>query len=156
LKVPVGELNTGRPVPLEEPTLELVRELRQEGRPDRIWLFETKRGRCTRREATGQDTPNGLTSHRLRHTYATSRLNAGMSFMGVMKLLGHRDYRMKRRLLARLTVRAAWSDTQKDVLGVLMPESKSIDYKDGVQAQLLALVDAIDSESELRRIVLER
>lgn len=35
-----------------------------------------------------------MTSHRLRHTYATALMNGGMSLMGVMKLLGHRDYRM--------------------------------------------------------------
>lgn len=35
-----------------------------------------------------------LTTHRLRHSFATSLMNGGMSLMGIMKLLGHRDYRM--------------------------------------------------------------
>jgi integrase len=41
-----------------------------------------------------------MVSHRLRHTFATSLLNAGMSLLGVMKLLGHRDYRMTLRYAA--------------------------------------------------------
>ena len=35
-----------------------------------------------------------LVTHRLRHTYATSLMNGGMSLLGIMKLLGHRDQRM--------------------------------------------------------------
>ena len=35
-----------------------------------------------------------LTTHRLRHSFATSLMNGGMSLMGIMKLLGHRDQRM--------------------------------------------------------------
>jgi len=35
-----------------------------------------------------------ITPHRLRHTYATSILNGGMSLVGVMKLLGHHSLRM--------------------------------------------------------------
>jgi site-specific recombinase XerD len=103
LKVPLGKMNNERLVPLDEQTLALVRDLQQNGRPGRAWLLETKRGRRTNgshfrgplEAATrGLEIPNGMTSHRLRHTYATSLLNAGMSLMGVMKLLGHRDYRM--------------------------------------------------------------
>lgn len=102
LKVPLGKMNNERLVPLDKPTLALVNELQAEGRPGRTWLLETKRGRRTRREhyrapleeaAKGIEIPDGLTSHRLRHTYATTLLNAGMGLMGIMKLLGHRDYR---------------------------------------------------------------
>jgi len=38
--------------------------------------------------------PEPLTTHRLRHTFATSLMNGGMSLVGIMKLLDHRDYRM--------------------------------------------------------------
>jgi len=41
-----------------------------------------------------------MTTHRLRHSYATSLLNAGMSLVSIMKLLGHRDYRMTLRYTA--------------------------------------------------------
>ena len=32
-----------------------------------------------------------MTTHRLRHTYATTLLGAGMSLPSLMKLLGHTD-----------------------------------------------------------------
>jgi pilus assembly protein TadC len=41
-----------------------------------------------------------MTTHRLRHTYATSLLAAGMSLPSVMRLLGHTDYRMTLRYAA--------------------------------------------------------
>lgn len=103
LKVPLGKLKKERLVPLDEQTHQLALELQQDGQPNRTWLLETVRGRKTRAihfqvalEAASHDLaiPNGMTSHRLRHTYATTLMNGGMSLMGVMKLLGHRDYRM--------------------------------------------------------------
>jgi hypothetical protein len=53
-------------------------------------------------DAVGRDLPDParITSHRLRHTYATELLSAGMSLVGVMRLLGHRDYRMTLRYAA--------------------------------------------------------
>jgi hypothetical protein len=44
--------------------------------------------------------PVRVTSHRLRHTYATEMLSAGMSLPGVMRLLGHRDFHMTLRYAA--------------------------------------------------------
>jgi hypothetical protein len=44
--------------------------------------------------------PVRITSHRLRHTYATEMLSAGMSLPGVMRLLGHRDHHMTLRYTA--------------------------------------------------------
>jgi integrase len=41
-----------------------------------------------------------MTSHRLRHTFATSMLAGGVSLPALMKLLGHRDYRMTLRYAA--------------------------------------------------------
>ena len=103
LKVPLGKLNNERLVPLDERTLAVVEGLQRTGRPERELLIETIRGHKTRHlhlkaaldeASAGIAIPDGMTTHRLRHTYATSLLNAGMSLMGVMKLLGHRDYRM--------------------------------------------------------------
>jgi site-specific recombinase XerD len=37
---------------------------------------------------------------RLRHTFASSLMNGGMSLLGIMKLLGHRDQRMTLRYTA--------------------------------------------------------
>ena len=41
-----------------------------------------------------------MTTHRLRHTYATSMLAGGMSLPSVMRILGHSDYRMTLRYAA--------------------------------------------------------
>ncbi len=79
------------------------------GSSERRRLLETPRGnqtnyrryRAALREASdGLSTDGHLTPHRLRHTYATSLLSAGMSLVGVMHLLGHRDYRMTLRYAA--------------------------------------------------------
>ena len=48
LKVPLGKLNNERLVPLDEPTYQLVRQLQQEGRPERQWLLESVRGHQVR------------------------------------------------------------------------------------------------------------
>jgi len=103
LKVPLGKLHSERMVPMDDVSLALIDRLRA-NRPDgHRWLLETIPGRQTSynrlrlelRQATqGIETPEPITSHRLRHTYATTLLNAGMSLTGVMHLLGHRDIRM--------------------------------------------------------------
>ncbi len=108
LKVPLGKLNNERLVPLDHETRRLVRKLRR-GRRQRRWLLETPSGGHTRGVAfncilrhacDGLDIPDPINTHRLRHTYATSLLSAGMSLVGIMQLLGHRDYRMTLRYAA--------------------------------------------------------
>jgi len=104
LKVPLGKLNNERLVPLDDTTLAAVTELQGRLRPkDSPWLIAGARGRpvsartyqLTLVQVAG-DLPlaERLTTHRLRHTFATSLINGGMSLMGIMKLLGHRDYHM--------------------------------------------------------------
>ena len=108
LKVPLGKMNSERLVPLDERTRALIEKLREGGRPDRELLLETPRGRPTRRfcmqialdEATAGIETTRVTTHRLRHTYATTLLNAGMSLVSIMKLLGHRNYQMTLRYAA--------------------------------------------------------
>lgn len=103
LKVPLGKLATERLVPLDAPTLALVSKLRRTGLRKRPLLFTSPTGHKTRyasyREALGHacrgiQFAEPMTTHRLRHTYATSLLAAGMSLPAVMRLLGHSDYRM--------------------------------------------------------------
>ena len=105
LKVPLGKMNNERLVPLDTETLIAVTELQRQARDGSPWLIEGARERPVGAQ-TYQETlvklagdlslslPEKLTTHRLRHTYATSLMNGGMSLTGVMKLLGHRDYRM--------------------------------------------------------------
>lgn len=109
LKVPLGKLATERLVPLDPTTLRLLEKLRRAGPTRRTLLLTSATGRKTRYAHFTQalkEACNGLhfaepmTTHRLRHTYATSLLAAGMSLPAVMRLLGHRDYRMTLRYTA--------------------------------------------------------
>ena len=109
LKVPLGKLNSERLVPIGPATCAIIHDLQQSGILKRIYLLEDVSGgtvpypkltEAFRRACEGLQTPERITSHRLRHTYATSLLNAGMSIVAVMKLLGHRDYRMTLRYTA--------------------------------------------------------
>jgi site-specific recombinase XerD len=109
LKVPLGKLATERLVPLDKKTIKLVNKLRRQGPRRRTLLLVTPDGRKSSyrlfREAlnnacTGLAFAEPMTTHRLRHTYATSLLAAGMSLPSVMRLLGHTDYRMTLRYAA--------------------------------------------------------
>jgi site-specific recombinase XerD len=109
LKVPLGKLNSERLVPLAPDTVELIRRLRSVGARPRAWLVpgdggaQMSYGRIRRLLAIhSRDLadPVRITSHRLRHTYATEMLSAGMSLPGVMRLLGHRDHHMTLRYTA--------------------------------------------------------
>jgi site-specific recombinase XerD len=109
LKVPLGKLDNERLVPLDDETSTTVLSLQQlspRGAPFLI-LPEISRQNLKRQlsatlkdVAAGLDIPGPVVSHRLRHTYATELLNAGMSLIGIMKLLGHRSLRMTMRYAA--------------------------------------------------------
>lgn len=109
IKVPLGKLDNERLVPLDSETRKVAEHLRRLCPDDAPFLIEPDLGRDTvikkLREiladaAKGLDIPGPVVSHRLRHTYATQLLNAGMSLIGVMKLLGHRSLRMTMRYAA--------------------------------------------------------
>lgn len=110
LKVPLGKLNNERLVPLDNDTLALVQKLQETNSgPLKRWLIEDRRNRKTGyhqyhdallNACSGLDIDGKISSHRLRHTYATSLLNGGMSLVSVMRLLGHRSYRMTLRYAA--------------------------------------------------------
>lgn len=112
LKVPLGKLKNERLVPLNDETLSLVRELQQQGRRGRRWLIENPRRKkpygiaryqqLLRALQDGLATPDGLriTTHRLRHTFATELLNAGLSVVAIRQLLGHRSINMTLRYVS--------------------------------------------------------
>lgn len=107
LKVPLGKMATERMVPLDTETLELIdriTQIRSHGRPmphpryrrPAQFLFTYLGRRLTqqgvRRELDHAADIAGLqrvTSHQLRHTYATALVNAGVSLQALMALLGH-------------------------------------------------------------------
>jgi len=107
LKVPLGKMATERMVPLDTETLDLIdriTQIRSHGRPmphpryrrPAQFLFTYLGRRLTqqgvRRELDHAADIAGLehvTSHQLRHTYATALVNAGVSLQALMSLLGH-------------------------------------------------------------------
>jgi len=135
LRVPLGKLNNERMVPLDATTITALDEWfarRQHqravphprhGRPTDFVFVENGRhlgpGRIQKglRDAvrtaglTGPDgNPVRIVAHQLRHTYATSLVNAGMSLQALMSLLGHSSPEMTIRYaqLASPTLRAAY------------------------------------------------
>jgi site-specific recombinase XerD len=137
LKVPLGKLATERTVPLDTATLAALDEWIAQRGPQRAlphprlnrpadFLF-TERGRrlTAYRLRSGLDdaaVAAGLrgrdgqilhpTPHQLRHTYATSLVNAGMSLQALMALLGHVSTEMTLRYasLAAPAVRIAYEE----------------------------------------------
>lgn len=115
IKIPLGKLNNERLFPLDAKALSLVRKLKAlslknnrgrnpekliihpRGRPPgnndyHLVLYEiSEKIRLEGKHSLG-DEP--LVSHRLRHTFATSLLNAGMNVEGLQRLLGHRSIGM--------------------------------------------------------------
>lgn len=144
LRVPLGKLATERSVPLDEPTLAALddwmgRRGRQRaiphprhGRPvdflfvdhgQRLGTPRLRRGLELAVAAAGLTGTDGrplrVTPHQLRHTYATSLANGGMSLQGLMVLLGHRspDMTMRYATLASPTLRTAY----EEAIGRLRP-----------------------------------
>ncbi|WP_137123053.1 tyrosine-type recombinase/integrase [Segeticoccus rhizosphaerae] len=115
LKVPLGKLATERMVPLDDETLDVIDriiQIRSHGRPlphpryrrPAQFLFTYLGRRLTqqgvRRELDHATEVAGLghiTSHQLRHTYATALVNAGVSLQALMALLGHHSAEMSLR-----------------------------------------------------------
>jgi site-specific recombinase XerD len=137
LKIPIGKLGTERTVPLDADTLAALDEWMQLRGPQRAlphprlqrpadFLF-VERGRRLSADRLRQGLdhaaaaaglpgrdgqPRHVTPHQLRHSYATSLINAGMSLQALMALLGHVSTEMTLRYaaLAAPTIRAAYEE----------------------------------------------
>jgi site-specific recombinase XerD len=109
LKVPLGKLNNDRRVPLSDETSQLLERLQKIGPIGGPFLLAPHLSRVTVKNhvretlktiSLGLDISGPVIPHRLRHTYATELLNAGMSLVAIMKLLGHRSIHMTMRYAA--------------------------------------------------------
>ncbi len=109
LKVPLGKLNNERIIPVDPHTLDVVEKIKlhHSGRPEvgstTVYLISNPRGRRRSRNhfnailkdvAKDLAIPGKVTVHRLRHSFATSLLSAGLSITTLKVLLGHTDIRM--------------------------------------------------------------
>jgi hypothetical protein len=137
LRVPLGKLATERTVPLDESTLAALDEWAHRrgshrpiphprtGRPTdfmftehgrRLGATRLRNGLLAATAAAGLHDAAGrpltVTPHQLRHTYATTLANAGMSLQALMALLGHVTPEMTIRYatLASPTLRDAYDE----------------------------------------------
>ncbi len=109
LKVPLGKMNNERLVPLSQGSLELIQKIRtapplKAGHRSSIRLiglsgsipgvYQLLAYRFKQIVGNMNDQQKPITFHRLRHTYATSLLSAGVGLISLMKLLGHRRIEM--------------------------------------------------------------
>ena len=112
IHVPLGKMKTERMVPVDSFVCQLVQRLRFWRSLDPVpadgFLLARPRGREMLlrglRKALHDITaaagiPARIVPHQLRHTYATFMLRAGVSFPGIMKLLGHSSPDMTMRYL---------------------------------------------------------
>jgi hypothetical protein len=142
LKVPLGKLDTERMVPLDGETVTLIDRIattRSEGRAffhprygrPAQFLF-THHGRRLGQQALRLELNRAakvagiahVTPHQLRHTFATTMVNAGVSLQALMALLGHVSAQMSLRYgrLFDTTVRAEYEralDLVKTSIGPL-------------------------------------
>ncbi|WP_298347763.1 site-specific integrase [Ferrimicrobium sp.] len=141
LKVPLGKLDTERMVPLEEETVALIDEivgLRSNGRP----LAHPRTGRPCQflfthhgirlspsavrdelRRACERAQIDLVTPHQLRHTFATSMVNAGVSLQVLMALLGHSSAEMSLRYgrLFDTTIRSEYERALNELKAAIPP-----------------------------------
>lgn len=109
IKVPLGKLNNERIVPLDPKTVEVVERIKRHHayRPEvpggTVYLISGKLGKRRGTSHLGETlrdvcrdlhVPGKLRLHRLRHSFATSLLSAGLPLQFLKALLGHNDIRM--------------------------------------------------------------
>lgn len=112
IHVPLGKMKTERLVPVDSFVCQLVHRLRSlrslDPTPPDSFLLARPRGRemllrglrkSLHEITAAAGIPVRIVPHQLRHTYATFMLRAGVSFRGIMKLLGHSSPDMTMRYL---------------------------------------------------------
>ena len=138
LKVPIGKLHNERLVPLDAATLAILNRVKalslknSSGRKPDLLVIRRDGKAVTKDDyhlvlyeideelrlnaglSFGEES---LVSHRLRHTFATTLLSAGMSIEGIKELLGHRSFEMSLRY-ARVTPQKLRNDYLKAIATV--------------------------------------
>jgi site-specific recombinase XerD len=110
IHVPLGKLKTERMVPVDSFICELIQRLRffrsldvvpSDGyllpRPHSKEALVRQLRDYLHQVCAAANLPTRIVPHQLRHTYATEMLRSGVSFSGLMKLLGHTSPEMTMR-----------------------------------------------------------
>ena len=156
LKVPLGKLNNERLVPLDPPTRKLIQVIQKQAdtitQGKRVaFLIPSNRGAKVTthalmfafKEVTEDITASEpIVSHRLRHTFATQLLGAGMNIFALRDILGHRDIAMTLRYAAV---------TQEKVREEYFAAIKRLEEESSYHGQILAAV--IPSETSYSKML---
>jgi site-specific recombinase XerD len=107
LLVPVGKTNSERIIPIDLVTMKIIERIQDiHNKPDQVlskFLIIQKNGNTLNQCALNEVLRESLRSlgvyeryvcHQLRHTAATSLLNAGINIITLMEILGHKDLDM--------------------------------------------------------------
>lgn len=110
LKIPLGKMNNERMVPLHQEAIDIIDTIKHDAshasvHTDRLIgvdgsiasVYSRLRYRFKKITDDIIDQGKPVTFHRMRHTYATSLLSAGVGILSIMKLLGHRRIEMTMR-----------------------------------------------------------
>lgn len=128
IRIDCGKGRKDRYVPLSEKLLKLLRAYWREQRPRR-WLFPGKReGTSVTRNTVAKMVKalvrrtaieKKVTTHTLRHTYATHLLESGVDIRRIQMLLGHRSLRTTARYLH--VAQGFLQDTKTPLEGLTLP-----------------------------------
>jgi site-specific recombinase XerD len=155
IHVPLGKLKTERMVPVDSFVCELVQRLRffrslDSLPPDGFLLPRPRSKDALVRQLRAYlhevcfslNLPTRIVPHQLRHTYATEMLRSGVSFPGVMKLLGHNSSDMTMKYLD-----IALPDLQREFQSAhlhprhLLPQPKLVPRS--VRSGLYGVIDSV-------------
>jgi hypothetical protein len=160
IHVPLGKMKTERLVPVDSFVCQLVQRLRflrsLDPTPADGFLLARSRGRemllrglrkSLHEISEAAGIPARIVPHQLRHTYATFMLRAGVSFPGIMKLLGHSSPDMTMRYLG-----VALPDLQREYQQArsqprhLIPQPK---LSNSARADLPGLIEALHAAQHI-------
>lgn len=108
LKVPLGKMYNERWVPLDAVAIDTIAVIQRTGEAGRDLLLlgaspELNLNhlyKAFKKLTAHFKSPDSLHPHRLRHTYATTLLNAGVDLVSLMRLMGHKDLKTTLRYAA--------------------------------------------------------
>ena len=126
LKVPLGKLDSERLVPINDKTLNLIRQIQEQSKrhlqehnetlnpmpllvdPGGFRAYDHRIRIALQVICRDLKTAEPIVPHRLRHTFATELLNGGMSLHNLMKVMGHRT------IITTLIYAAVTQETVRD------------------------------------------